>query len=352
MVKKICVLRANALGDFIFIIPALKAIKETYPKAQLILLGTPWHKYFLEEHKGIVDRVIVVPVSQGVRKDPKIKENKKELEKFFKQMKKERFDIAVQLHGGGEYSNVFMSKLGANLTVGLKTKNASALDINLPYIYYQKEVNRYLEVVSLIGARTSKIEPEIRVTQKDLKEAAEVLQKVKKPFVVIHPGASEITRRWPAFKFGQIADFVVNLGFDVVVTGSKQEKEIINEVLKNVKSKIFNICGKTTLGGLAGVLFRSSLVIANDTGPLHLAESVGAKTVGLYWCGNLINSAPQTRQKHRPVISWVIDCPRCGQNCSKIFPFGPLSPTCNHKFSFLGGITIADVKEAVCDLLT
>ncbi|MEJ7682000.1 MAG: hypothetical protein WKG06_29940 [Segetibacter sp.] len=63
-IHKIAVLRANALGDFIVTLPALKAIRSTYPDAEIVLLGKPWHKEFLIEGRTPVDRVIIVPVKK------------------------------------------------------------------------------------------------------------------------------------------------------------------------------------------------------------------------------------------------------------------------------------------------
>ena len=76
-----------------------------------------------------------------------------------------------------------------------------------------------------------------------------------------------------------------------------------------------DVCGALSLGGLVGLLARCSFLVANDSGPLHLAEATGAATVGIYWCGNLINAEPITRTRHRPHLSWRLTCPVCGRNC-------------------------------------
>src|SRR5438094_146977 len=94
-VKKIAVLQAKAFGDFIVTLPALRAVKETYPEAELVYLGKPWHKEFLEGRPSPIDRVIVIPPLEGVRNEPGMneKENKEALEAFFQHMQQEAFDI-------------------------------------------------------------------------------------------------------------------------------------------------------------------------------------------------------------------------------------------------------------------
>jgi ADP-heptose:LPS heptosyltransferase len=188
-IHKIAVLRANALGDFIFALPALEALRVAYPEAEIVLLAKKWHANFLANRPGPVDRVVVVPVSKGVNEEPGLVENVAEQEQFFKAMTQERFDLAIQLHGGGHYSNPFLLRLGARMTVGLKTPDAVPLDRWVPYIYFQPEIIRYLEVVSLIGAKATMLEPCISVIEEDLVEARRVVPEQEKPLVALHPGA-------------------------------------------------------------------------------------------------------------------------------------------------------------------
>ena len=86
-VKKITILRANALGDFIVTLPAIKAIKAAYAKAEIVLLGKPWHKEFLKHDWTPVDRVIVMPLSKGIREEYDRIEEEQELKSFFSDIK-------------------------------------------------------------------------------------------------------------------------------------------------------------------------------------------------------------------------------------------------------------------------
>src|SRR5918912_1332 len=69
-VTKIAVLRANGLGDFIFALPALEALRAAYPQAELVYLGKRWHHALLAGRPGPLDRIVVVPPSAGVNEDP------------------------------------------------------------------------------------------------------------------------------------------------------------------------------------------------------------------------------------------------------------------------------------------
>jgi ADP-heptose:LPS heptosyltransferase len=166
-IRKIAVLRANALGDFIFSLPALAALRVAYPEAEIVLLARQWHASFLANRPSPIDRVIVIPPYAGVSAEPGTEENPTELEVFFDQMAREHFDLAIQMHGGGGHSNPFIRRLKAKTTVGLKAPEAESLDYWIPYLYFQPEITRYLEVVALVGAAPVTIDPYIVVTQRD-----------------------------------------------------------------------------------------------------------------------------------------------------------------------------------------
>ena len=103
-VRKIAVLRANGLGDFIFALPALEALRAAYPQAEIVLLAKAWHAAFLNDRPGPVDRVIVIPPYRGVSldsNDSNIAEDPAAQKLFFACMHRERFDLAIQMHGGG-----------------------------------------------------------------------------------------------------------------------------------------------------------------------------------------------------------------------------------------------------------
>src|SRR5215217_832091 len=180
-VRKIAVLRANAIGDFLFTLPALEALRVAYPEAELVLLGQEWHAKFLAGRPGPIDRVEVVPATRGVGEPMDAVEDPEEQEAFFARMVEERFDLALQWHGGGRYSNPFVRRLGARLTVGSKTPDAVPLDRWVPYVYWQLEVLRYLEIGRLMGASPVVTAPRIAVTENDLAESYRVVPDGARP---------------------------------------------------------------------------------------------------------------------------------------------------------------------------
>ncbi len=347
---KIAVLRANALGDFIFSLPALDSLRAAHPEAEILLLGAPWHARLLAGRPGPVDRVMVVPPLPGIRAaEPG--EVPQSWNEFLEKARVEQFDIAVQLHGGGRNSNPLVSGLGAGLTAGLRSEDAPPLDRWIRYTYYQPEVFRYLEVVGLVGAVPVTHLPRLAVTPADRAKLRAVLPPPSGPRVALHPGASDPRRRWPAGRFAVVADALAGAGAEVVLTGTAAESGVVRETMAAMRSPATPVVDAVDLGGLAALYAECALVVANDTGPVHLAGAVGAATVGIYWVGNFINGAPVGRARHRPLLSWTIHCPVCGVDCTRdIYPARGGGSGCAHTESFVADIPAAEAVEAALEL--
>lgn len=350
-VKKIAILRANALGDFIVTLPALKAIRTTYPNAEIVLLGKQWHKEFVIRGRSPVDRVVVVPVKKGIRTEAHQQENNDEIAAFVHQMQQENFDIVINFQGNGISANPFIKRFGAKLTAGLCSQSAEKLDRNLDYYYYQSEALRFLEVARLIGAVSTEIEPEVNVLKEDMDEIDKIMSSLEdRPYVVIHPIATDIRRMWPLENYPELANELKQRNIEVVFTGSAEDRLAVEDIIDKMSYTPISVCGKFSLGGLAALLSKAALVISPDTGPLHLARAVNTSTVGMYWAPNLINWGPLTRANHRPIISWNMACPMCGTVPNDPYPFEPRTE-CDHEVSFVRDITVEQVVQAAEALL-
>lgn len=340
--RRIAVLRANALGDFIVTLPALAALRAAYPRAEITLLGSGWHGELLRGRPSPVDRCVAVPPSQGVR-DDRAPASPEALGAFFERMRSERFDLAIQLHGGGRHSNPFVRRLGARLAVGSRATDAPALDRCVPYRGHQPEVLRFLEVVGLVGAAPVGLEPHLEVTGEDRVKATRALRQVGRPLVALHPGGSDPRRRWPLDKLAEVAIELVRKGAHPLVIGTAAERTRCERLLELLQGTAESLCGRLDLGGLTGVLERCDLLLGNDSGPMHLAAAVGTATVGVYWCGNLLNIGPMARARHRALASWRLHCPVCGADC--------LRQRCPHDASLVAEVEVADVLAEAIDLL-
>jgi ADP-heptose:LPS heptosyltransferase len=350
-VQWIAVLRGGGLGDLIYTYPALFALRRAYPEARVTLLGTPIHAALVAATEGPVDDVEILPFAKGVRDGD---EDPEALERFLQDMQGRNFDLAVQMHGGGRFSNPFLLKLGARHTVGTRTPDAERLERNLDYIYYQNEPDRWLETVGLAGAPTI-IAPLLRPKPEYRQDVAGLKDQARSSLVVIHPGATDPRRRWPASYFADAAASLAAEGVQVLVVGDESEKARAQEVVGLAQSKIperdreavRSVAGELDLGQLAALLDEATVMLASDSGPRHLAQALGTPTVGIFWVGNAFNAGARGRSMHRIHMSWVTKCPRCGADVTQV---GWTAPHCGHDDTLIEGIAVADVVQDVRDL--
>ncbi|WP_416418234.1 glycosyltransferase family 9 protein [Paenarthrobacter aromaticivorans] len=361
-VERIAVLRGGGLGDVIYTYPALHALKVAYPEATITLLGTPIHAVLTAGTDGPVDDVEILPFAKGVRDagpgdGDQVDETEDRLaqEEFFSAMRARRFDLALQMHGGGRYSNPFLLRLGARHTVGTRTKDAEPLERNLDYIYYQNEPDRWLEVAGLAGAPTI-ISPPLRPLPEHQQAVQSLLNPQRSPLLVVHPGATDPRRRWPASYFAEAAATIAQEGAQVLVVGDRAEKALAQEVAELVarqlpvghKNAVRSLAGELEIGELAALLDAATVMLASDSGPRHLAQALGTPTVGIFWVGNVFNAGPRGRSLHRIHMSWVTECPVCGADVTQV---GWSAQHCGHDDTLIRGIAVAEVVQDVHDLM-
>ncbi|WP_336028624.1 glycosyltransferase family 9 protein [Geodermatophilus sp. FMUSA9-8] len=343
-VTRIAVLRANFLGDLVLTLPALEALRAAYPDAEVTYLGAPWHPGLLESRPGPWDRVVVVPPWPGVRDEPGADRGSLAVRRFLAEQRAEGYDLALQLHGGGGHSNPLVAALGARVTAGARDTGAPPLDRWLPYAHDQHEVLRCLDVVGLVGAAPVTLEPRLALTPGDAAAAAAVLPAGPAPLVALHAGAQDPRRRWPPGCFAALADALTDAGARVVLVGSGDDDRRAADAIRAASSApLLDLVGALSLPALAGVLARCRLVVANDSGPRHLAAAVGTATVSVFLERNLLNAGPLTRARHRVAVSARTDCPVCGTD--------QRVTRCGHDRSLVAGVSPETVRAAALDLL-
>jgi ADP-heptose:LPS heptosyltransferase len=343
-VHKLAVLRANAIGDYLVSLPAIQALRAAYPAAELVLLGAGWHAGFLAGRPGPVDRCVPVPPTAGVR-DDRPPAPAATVDRFFDRMRAERFDLAVQLQGGGRHSNPFVRRLGARVTAGSQAPDAPPLDRTVPYTGHQHEIHRFLEVAALVGATPVTLVPRLQVTAADRAEAAAVLAEDDRPLVVLHPGANDPRRRWPVERLAVVGSELARKGARLAVVGTASERGLVDRLVDGLDGEAADLAGRLSLGGVAGLLEQTTLLVGNDSGPRHLAAAVGTATVAVYWGVSLGSYGPLYRARHRAPTAWRLHCPVCGVN--------GLHQDCrsSHHASFVADVTVDEVLAEALDLL-
>lgn len=332
-VESIAVLRANGMGDYLMSEPALTALRTAAPQAAITLLGGEFAAAALVGRPGPVDEVVLVPYTPGLR-EPPVGQGYGSWDA----LRERHFDLALQLHGGGRNSSPALLGLKAGFTAGFRVFDAPALDLDLPYQFWQHEVFRHLDAVAALGAAARRVSPRFTVLESDLLASRGL---VEEPFVVIHPGATDPRRRWPADRFAAVADALAVRGAAVVVVGSGEEVEPVVAASRSARG-----LPETGVPALVGLLSRARLLVGNDSGPRHLAEALGTPTVSVYWFGNMINYGPVSRRGHRTHISWTTTCPQCGRPLVG----EPFPPRCCDNVCCVSDVPVEAVMSTVDEL--
>jgi ADP-heptose:LPS heptosyltransferase len=348
-VHAIAVLRGSGLGDLVQALPAAEALAAAYPTASVTLLGTPAHVALLEGRPSPFTSLEVLPLRPGVRDGSP--EDPAATAAFLQRMRSRGFDLAVQLHGGGRNSNPFLLELGARHTVGSGTADAAPLERTLPYLYYQHEVMRTLEVVGLAGAVPVELEPRLRLRPDEAEQLS--ARRSGAPVVALHPGATDPRRRWPASAFAEVASTLAADGARVVVVGDESDVPAATEILAQVRDPdglVSSRAGAQSLPELVATLLASDVVLANDSGPRHIAAALGVRTVGIYWVGNVLNAGPLGRVRNRLQIAFTTRCPVCDVDITQV---GWTAERCPHDGSIVAdvqpGPVLADVRSLLAD---
>jgi ADP-heptose:LPS heptosyltransferase len=313
--RKIAVFRALYLGDLLLAVPALRALRAGFPAAEITLIGLPWAAAFAHRFCRYVDRFVEFGGYPGI---DEVAVDPRRSERFVSEQRAYGYDLVIQMQGSGRTSNPCALALGARMTAGYyEGEPPPGLTFGAPYPDDQPEVLRNLGLARLLGCPHRGLYLEFPLRAKDREEAAALLAPHLRPLVGIHAGAHAPSRRWPAERFAVVADHLArHWDAQIVLTGGPGEEEIAQAVAAGTKlagraTPALNVAGRTSLSGLAALIERMDLFIANDTGPAHLADALGTPSVTIFGPADHRRWAPLAQTRH-PIVRQPAPCSPCG----------------------------------------
>ncbi len=263
-ISNILVIRNDRFGEFLLIIPALRALKERYPQAKITLAIDT----YLMELAGLVEEADSLIAWENR------KHSFKEILAFSRQIKKGSYDLAVVFNPASE-SNLAIFLAGVPLRIGYDRKWGFLLTHKIKdekHLALKHEVEYNLGLVALTGAFTHNLKLGLKSAPDYL--FPETLKGVN--FIAIHPWTSDPVKQWPVERFKELAQRIRReLGLIVVLVGSSKDALDGDE-------GVINLANKTSLPELTALLKRASLLVSGDSGPVHLAAAVGTPVVALF----------------------------------------------------------------------
>lgn len=311
-IRRIAVIRALHIGDLLLSVPALRSLRAGFPEAEITLIGLPWAATFARRFSRYVDRFVAFAGYPGI---DEIGCNPDQVERFLAEQRHYGYDLVVQLHGSGRTSNALALDIGSPLTTGYyDPANPVRLTIDAPYPDDQHEIERNLNLASLLGCPDRGTQLEFPLADADRAEADALLAPViasGRLCIGLHAGARSPARRWPVERFAAVADYVADrYQARVILTGGPGEDETVAAVAAAMTTQPVNLAGRTSLGGLAAVIDRLDLFISNDTGPAHIATALDTPSIRLIGPADHRRWAPLDTLRH-PFVRRDVACNPC-----------------------------------------
>lgn len=311
-ISKIAIFRALQLGDMLTMIPAVRALRTAYPTAEITLIGLPWVKEFAKRFDAYFDTYIAFPGYEGLPEQKAA--DAKIFNTFLKKVQQKQFDLVLQMQGNGIIANSFITSFGGKVTAGSNVAEAICPDKNT-FTYYRDdlpEIERNLRVIEKLGIPSQGAYLEFPISENEKKELAHISQYAfikKQPYICIHPGARDPQRIWNPKYFAFVADTLHTLGYEIVLTGVAEEKEIIEAVIKNMKYQPINLAGKLSLGATAALIEKAKLIVSNCTAISHIADALRVPSVIVYLTSDVNRWAPLDEILHKRVTNKNADQP-------------------------------------------
>ncbi len=298
--KNILILKPSALGDIVLALPALSALRRSFPNAKISWLMRPEFAPLLENHPSLNEVIIFDRKLLG-----KALYNAKALGALYslvRQLRKRKFDAIFDFQG--LFRTAFLAWLS-----GCKKRYGMANARELAHIFYTDKIEHnshcihlvdlYLKMVKASGAKELDVRFEIPSNNTDV-DSVKKLLKIHNiepgKYIIFIPGSAHEDKCWPPGRFAELADKIASkCEYPIIAVGTNLEKNKAEEINSLSKTKIINLAGQTSLKELVELLRLAKLVVSNDTGPGHIASALGTPLVMMYSWSNPARIAPYNR---------------------------------------------------------
>jgi lipopolysaccharide heptosyltransferase I len=299
---KILIVKPSSLGDIIHAFPALSIIRKCFPTSYIAWLINENFKEILEGHPYL-DEIIVFPRYVFLEKGLP----------FFKELKRRRFDITIDLQG------LFRSSLisvlsGAKERIGFKDgREFSALLYTRPLNvdrHVLHAVDRNVRLAASICGGIFDIDFTFNISHRAVKRIEELLQglDVHNEIIALNPVTRWHSKMWMEERWAKLADELSEKG-SIVFLGARGEEGVVERIRHRMKKPSHSLAGKLTLQELAVLLSRSRLLITVDSGTMHLASALHVPIISLFGPTNPAYCGPYGQDGG--IIKLDIKCSGC-----------------------------------------
>jgi len=272
-IKKILVIRDEHIGDYALSVPALRTLRENFPKAKIDIVVGPWNRDFAEA-TPYIDRIIVfdnplvkrhIPYRDFIKPSTIVR-----LISFFRNIRKTKYDLLISF-SSRKYNHIFLKPFRAERKIsGMK----------FPY-YNRPETERLPRILKSFGMENIRKKATLDYSKEDRKKIREIIRKnnlVDKKKIVVHTITPLEEKNWPLERWAELIDRMSSSDDKKVflLIGSPSQKKEVEKIVRLAKSKkkIFNIVGELNIPQTSLLIKKSHFFISGDSGPKQLAEQL------------------------------------------------------------------------------
>jgi lipopolysaccharide heptosyltransferase I len=314
--RRIVLIKPSALGDIVQTLPVLTALRRRYPQAHISWLVNHNYAGLLHGHPDLDE---VLPFDRGATRFGLWKATVS-YARFLRDFRARRFDLVIDLQGLLR-SGLFTAASAAPRRVGLSSAREGAAWFYTDVVRVADfsaihAVDRYWLVAEALGAG-GPIEFRLPVRDAERAWVDGAIGDCPRPWLAFGVGSRWVTKRWPPEHFAELARRAqARFGGTVLFAGGTDETDLAQATGQMLAGPWRNLSGRTTLPQLAALLARADVMVANDTGPLHLAAALGRPIVAPYTCTRVALNGPYGQagcavETRVPCAgSYVKTCPR------------------------------------------
>ncbi|KGM57120.1 ADP-heptose--LPS heptosyltransferase [Lysobacter arseniciresistens ZS79] len=290
----ICLLRLSALGDVTHVVPLVRTLRAAWPDVPLTwVIGKGEHR-LLQGLEGVefveYDKKSGLAGMRALRRELRARHG--------------RFDVLLQMQVSAR-ANLLSAFIPARLRVGYdrsRSKDGHGLFINRriadrPGIHVLDAIGSFSEP---LGLRQEHVRWDLPVPDDARAWAAAQWPADGAPVLMISPCSSHVRRNWMADRYAAVADHAADRGWRVVLCGgrSQLERDTADAIIAAMRGPVLDLVGKDTLKQLPALLERADLVMTPDSGPMHIANAMGSKVLGLHAASNPARSGPYSDRRY------------------------------------------------------
>lgn len=309
---KILIVKPSSLGDIVHSLPFLNAIRECFPVSAIDWVVAKGLEGLLDGHP-MISKLWIIEKDKW-KKITRAGETAQEILELSKKLKKEHYDLVVDLQGLLR-SGLITASTRAPVRVGFSEAREGSRLFYTHKVEGGRDihaVDRYLKIASFLGCSIDTVQFPFPSPL----DKADIRLRFALPerYAVLVPGARWETKRWPAENFGELAS---RFPLKSVIVGSKGDLDIAQTIVEHSRGNAVSLAGKTDLKELREIMREAKFVVSNDSGPMHIAAALGIPVFALFGPTEPRRTGPYG--DIHTVLSLAIPCVPClKRTCSSL----------------------------------